>query len=96
MSIQRISGKVARRNPIVAKESAVRAQRIGAKINRGNPIVAKESAVVFTQGFLLTQSGDRLITESSENILLFDPAPYSAGVKRQNVITATVKHTLTL
>lgn len=71
-------------------------QRISAKISRGNPIVAKAEAVVFTQGFLLTESGDRLLTESSENILLFDPAPYNAIVKRQNVITASVKHTLNL
>lgn len=71
-------------------------QRINAKISRGNPIVAKASAVVFTQGFLITEGGDKLITESSENLLVFDPPPYSATVKRQNVITATVKHTLNL
>ena len=71
-------------------------QRISAKISRGNLIVAKAEAVVFTQDFLVTESGEKLITESSENILTFDPPPYKATVKRQNVITATVKHTLNL
>tara|TARA_E500000318_G_C3555938_1_gene211112 strand:+ start:1195 stop:1482 length:288 start_codon:yes stop_codon:yes gene_type:complete len=95
MTIERVKAKIKKENTIVTNQVTLPSEaKYNSSIKRESKIEA--NAVDFTRDILVTESGEKLITESSENILTFDPPPYTATIKRQNVIIATVKHTLNI